>query len=500
MREVLPNMKWKVFISLFAARVQAQAQPSQASTTEIPQIHTNWSHLLRIGGLKATAAAKAEKPPEVQAQFVYHCPIPLPHWHPVDCWMSAHPKVANQLVWWKVIPTFPLEMKAVAWPDWDEGDKEQFRRAYDAYEAWHLNNMGPFGGEEFADIIPNRLSLKDDQDPQLNMDYATAWLIFRSYTAFSLAAEINRWYPWSIEPYSDEELADLFLAKEFGLDAANAPDYFAGFTLGGYDVTPAPPSAAMNLLKDENLVKSSPRETAGAVLRYMRDFSHYLDGKSTLAMQNTWGYPGPPPMIRILKKTRVQGQWASMFPEPRHWIHGCRGSTSFQIWMGRLFNIPVRAHGICGHEVPYYPTLASYLSHGDDPYSLFSLAPPDYDGKELLVGRDTFQSWFPNQTDDDNDPECVNIGRRTEELAVKHLPDTLLDLYCHDVALGLSHLEGSVFLNLQESYTMAELIDRDLWKHLDDKAKAEGKCSEGKTFLPLRPPDEIPLRFPGSAP
>jgi hypothetical protein len=465
-----------------------------------------WLQLLQAG---KSAPTFAEKSPTAQLSLRFQCPVPA--MHILDCWLNSNPKVAQQLRWWIVKPnSVSGKLEALAWPDWDDSHKKEFRKAFDDYLTWLQNGMGSFPGSEFAEIIPNRLHLDDEDDPKLNMDYATGWLIFRSYAAHALAAEILGRYPWSLAQYNEEELQDILLGKEFGLTQGNPPVMAEGFTFAGYDVTPARPSTVMEFLKDKGLQQATVRQSIGALLRFMRDYCHYPDGKSTLNMEIFWGYRGPPPMMRILNGTIPKDERAQIYPDGRHWMHGCHGSANFQIWILRLFNIPARTVLVCGHDMPYYPSISAYLSHGDDPYSSLSRAPPDYEGAELLVTPSQFNAWFPTRAEDYEAPECVNVGHKSVDLGVKHIPEALINIFCQDLKLGKSHFEGDVFqLILSKYYSMAELNSQDFWTRLNDRAKAEGRCSEtvyspaytplirGQTVKMEYPPDEIPLPIPG---
>lgn len=434
--------------------------------------------------------------------------------HILDCWLGLHPEIANAIAW-KISPTG----YAVGWAQWDEKHKTDLRETFDHYVAWHqkreaapskkialsemkwteqsasvtsmvgqttaaaLQNGGQnYSGFEFPDPIPNGLNLTDDQSPVLKMDESMAWSVFRSYTAFALAAEIHRWLPWSIANYGNQDVRDLFLyyggIQNFIVNnpSSNSGIIGDGYYINNYDVTPAPPTFLFSFLEDHDLIRPTPLATVGAVLRWMQDFSHILGSSPTAkGAEYIWGYRGPPPMTRIMNGTVLTDpKYQAAFPQTRHWIHMCQGSSNFLVWLLRLVNIPDRTIFLCGHAGAHFSTIGRYLTHGDSPYNSLNRSLPDFPGSELLIDEATFQDWFGDGPN--SEESCKNVGRIVEDLALKRLPDALVDDYCDDLAKNKSHADGRVFDNFQDVYTVDELESMDLWTQLGQKAQAEGKC------------------------
>lgn len=398
--------------------------------------------------------------------------------HPLDCWLRLHPTIANKLFWNMNPNSYPTQ-----WTAWDENHKAELRQSFDDYVLWYQNGMTHFQGTEFPDPIPNGIHPADDQSAVLNMNEPTAWAVYRSYVAFILAAEIEAWFPWSILDVEEEDLKDLFLSSTYHRFQTGNPDPDIQPPGTGYftkEITPAPPTVVMHFLKDNNLIQTTPTDTVGALLNWMKGLNHIENDLGTaLNYEYYWGYRGPPPLSRIFSGTHLTDPQHINGPpgELLHWIHACFGSTYFLQWVGRIAHIPVRQVWLCGHSTAYFPTLKKYLSHGDDPYNAFSKSKPDFPGTEPLVDTQTFRSWFGSDPSQANAQQCNNIGRQPKELALKHLPDYLVYLYCQDQAAGKSHAEGQVMDSFKNVYTLENLEAMNLWGKLNDKAQADGACA-----------------------
>ena len=66
--------------------------------------------------------------------------------------------------------------------------------------------------------------------------------------------------------------------------------------------------------------------------------------------------------------------------------------------------------------------------------------------------------------------------RRHDDIPIKLLDDDILDLYCSDLALGLSHGQSSVYQRFADHYTVADLEGKDLWTRLAQKAATLQFC------------------------
>jgi hypothetical protein len=337
--------------------------------------------------------------------------------------------------------------------------------------------MTGFTGTEFADPLTNLINAQDGEAAMLGMDEPTAWSVYLSYVAVSLAAETHRWFAWSLLGYEDEDLDQFFNSlKMFNYD----PNHIYYPTFVGYvemDHTPAPPTTVYAFFKDNGILQPTVLDTVGHMVGWLRNGSHMFGTMTTLNAQNHWGYRGPAPISRILEGTLITDPlYSHTHTTPEHWIDACYGSSEFLKFMLRAVNIPVRRIQVCNHFTPYFSTIDRYLDHGDDPYTSYSKSPPDFPGKDLLITGTKFQNWFHGQAQWDDIPECYNVDRQPYELALTNLPDVMVDEYCKDVSQNKSHAAGSVMAHYDNWYTVADLEALGLWTKLSAKALAQGKC------------------------
>jgi hypothetical protein len=150
----------------------------------------------------------------------------------------------------------------------------------------------------------------------------------------------------------------------------------------------------------------------------------------------------------------------------------------------RAVNIPVQYVYTEDHAIPFFPTEGLYLSHGDDPYDVYSRihtsgqATPS---TEFFISAETWDVWFgpsvPPAT------RLNNISRRPVENAVTYLPDYLMFLRCDDISAGRSNAEARVFTeSLSKYYELADLQAANLWQRLDAKIQSLGGCTAIRPF------------------
>jgi hypothetical protein len=162
-----------------------------------------------------------------------------------------------------------------------------------------------------------------------------------------------------------------------------------------------------------------------------------------------------------------------------HRTAGCWGTTGFLRAVLRTVNVPVRLESPdSAHALPHFVREGLFLSHADDPYNQF-LSDKSISTPELLIDRRSFNAWFgPGVL---NSVASNNVGRRPQELAIKHLAQLLLDEHCADLKRGviavndLAIKKSGVF-ELLPSYTLAELKAECLWENLNKKVEELGTC------------------------
>lgn len=202
---------------------------------------------------------------------------------------------------------------------------------------------------------------------------ADAWKMYVNHVAQSLFMEVNRLVPWSLADYGEEEMKLLFQGAYFmTYSEASGGSYKFHHTRdgGGRDgVTDWNAALNYRFLREQELIRNSPRETLFAVTDWIRlHLSHeFIPTDDEGTYRNEWerryGYRGFPPLDRILHPPSGE----------RYWIHGCMGTTSLYQSLLHSANIPVRKGTTrfeSGRHIrPEFPTLGLLLAHGDDPYS-----------------------------------------------------------------------------------------------------------------------------------
>lgn len=303
--------------------------------------------------------------------------------------------------------------------------------------------------------------------PWTELTRADAWRCFIGHVAQSLALELHYragTWPWSI--MDDRPLARkvFFDSRETFVAWPNA--YGVGWA------TPGDPVRVFRFLAGSGLLAPTRRRTIERLLEWCRRNLLHSGGFDIASAQAYWQYPGSPPVERV-----IRGTVSSAAPQfgRRHWTLGCYGTTGFLWAVLRTANIAVRQLNRDGHALPHFVSVQAYLAHGDDVYGALTEATPPIPIGAYLLGPQTFNAWFgPNVPSQE---VHLNIGRRTLELAIEHLPHALLRRHCADLAAGLSHPGSSVYALLQSHYTLAELEAGALWQRLDAKLAGLGGCA-----------------------
>ncbi|MDP9004457.1 MAG: hypothetical protein M3N12_06645 [Verrucomicrobiota bacterium] len=385
----------------------------------------------------------------------------------IEQWLSAHPAVANAIVWQSIQET-------KAYPQWTLANKKRLANAV----ADAIANK-PTG---LPSVPANAFHLTDSDFVIQGLAPNDAFHLFLRYAAKSLALEITRGVPWSIARDTPAELAVLLDSRQmFSLikDPIGQPVYEIYNHLFGRSL-PAPPDRALRFLREHNLIGSSRLDTITRTLDWCKGMIHFTGGMDVKNMNNVWHYMGFPPATRVMECTAVGTQKADGGrPEFRHFTAGCHGTTGFLRSVLRSVNIPVINKMLVGeavdekghkrsvnHSTPYFPTEGSYLTHGDDPYNLlWSTMYPPVPASELLIDQRRFDALFGPTVGLVG--VAKNVGRRPSELAVRYLPIRLLSHYAEDLSTRKNHAEGSVYKNLKNGFTVEQLEGEDLWTRMD---------------------------------
>ncbi|GAB3279431.1 hypothetical protein GCM10027347_54150 [Larkinella harenae] len=367
-------------------------------------------------------------------------------------WLQNNPSVAEYVTWNDA-------QGPHRWPEWSATEKTQLWVAF--CKAWQGNSI-------FVPEIPlNRNAHSDRQGTLLSVD--DAWAYYRSSVAHSLALELGKRVHWSVRNYSTMQLFWIFSSN--GMFTWKDYGSVQGYVLF-QSVTPGPPLASYQFLKNQGMIGTTRLATIGRTLDWCRyNLSHTYGTWSDSTMNLHYQYWGRPPMTRILS-----GSVYSLDPGLglRHWTPGCGGTAAFLRMLLRTVNIPVGMAGSVGHSQVHFMTEGYYLDHGDTPYSSLAKDPVIGAG-ELLITEATYKAWFDQSLPEDT--RLKNVGRRNRELAIKYLPKYLLHLYCEDQRMGKTHANGKVFETLSKTYTLQHLEAQNLWGRMDSKISAMGGCS-----------------------
>jgi hypothetical protein len=313
---------------------------------------------------------------------------------------------------------------------------------------------------------------------------AMAWRYFLYYTAQSLAVESQRLVSWSLREYSRVDLVFLLNSSSLFYYSSALGRYFVVSehpSLPGHGASqPGDPVRTFEMVNARALVGADADTTVYRVLDWCRSNLEHFGGLSTPQnFQAYWGYPGWPPIDRVLRGTSHPQEGFA------HWTAGCWGTTGFLRHILRTVNIPVELETVDGHALPHFrlPRRGGapkdiYLSHGDDPYGLDWVCTPPVPISKLPIDETRFDTWFGSNAV--LPPGGSNVGRATAELAVQFLSNFLLRLHCDDLVAGRNHAQSWVvdpqYGGLGLYYSVLELENMQLWTRMDAKIASLGGC------------------------
>jgi hypothetical protein len=114
------------------------------------------------------------------------------------------------------------------------------------------------------------------------------------------------------------------------------------------------------------------------------------------------------------------------------------------------------------------------LAHADDPYGIHHA--PEIPIEDILLDDPTFQAWFVNEPD--LEEQGKNVSRRVADLYLQYLPEYLLMLHCWDTLLGNDHASSKVYdYVFKSTYSVAEMEAMGLWTAMDAKLAQIGGCA-----------------------
>lgn len=348
----------------------------------------------------------------------------------IEPWIATHPKVASSLQWETeryVGPGyFSTGRGKVTYYHWTPQQKQDLEDAYQQALTWyqsanavdHLNETITYPPVNIEDTSD------DNGSPYTSVTQEYAWDFYLRWVAWTLVAETQHEFPWSILDYDTEELkvlldsTSLFArvsSQEYEMASGSFahPNFIRRANNRGGSLA-APPRYTYAFLSKSGLIGANRRETIVNLLNWGSENLVHFFGEGNYGNQEAhWQYRGAPPITRI-----IEGTIRDTESSPRHWTAGCHGTTGFLRNVLRAANIPVQIANRCGHSQPYFMTEGLFLDHGDDIYnSLFTGLGVSAD--ELLISRETHARWFGDNPDNNEDycGDDGGVGRQPQILA-----------------------------------------------------------------------------------
>ena len=305
--------------------------------------------------------------------------------------------------------------------------------------------------------------------------------LYVANVAHSLVLEMADALPWSLDNLSGRELTLLFDSRHFYAQYGTY-EGVTGYRVWGW-APPAPPEFIWDFMEREALVGTTRQETVIRTVHWARyhlyHHSYPRDRTNYEVDVDHWDYRGGAPLARVLQGTTRKRDGFKGHPTA-----GCHGTNRVLVNVLRAANIPVEHVLWGGHAVPSFPSEGLYLSHGDDPYNqsaqYASPFPEPFPTSEMLIPEDVYSDWFNASNSDDEN--LNNVGRKTTELGVQYLPQSLLRIRCRDIASGVSNADSQVYrprtAGIGKYWTVAELEAMNFWERMDAKIAQYGGCSK----------------------
>ena len=393
--------------------------------------------------------------------------------------LRENPRIAAAMLW------MGADNQQKPYAEWPQALKDKLALAVDQLRGDGTTGLPEVMTNQAADI------LGDDESVTTILSIEDAEDLYVANVAYSLMLDMSGQLPWSLDDLTEHELAlllssrvngwhdEVFLQQSGFYSRYGSFSAVTGYLIGITGILPAPPELIRDFMAAEGLVGDSRYETIIRTIHWARQhLTHFSGGHSAKNFENHWDYRGAPPLARILAGTTHKEGGHS-----RYFTAGCHGTNWFLIHLLRAVNIPVQYLRWGGHAIPSFPSEALYLSHGDDPYSTIGFYSPPfpepYPTSEIPISETTYREWFSGSNS--HEENLKNVGRRTTELAVQHLPQTLLRSRCSDRDRGLSNAESYVYapgsFGIGRHWTVAELEAMRFWERMDAKIKQYGGCS-----------------------
>jgi len=395
----------------------------------------------------------------------------------LDCWLVYHPDVAGAMFYQDSVFTG-------TWPTWPSAAKSQLHVLFDQMVAWYHAGMPAAYPKQYPIPIPpggppQQPTPSPPGADEFWMTEAMGKRVYLSHLANSLAAELTAAYPWTITQYTPSELTLLLSMNDMMFYGSNAPH--PGYFIQYDEPSPATPGFTVTFFKHHNLIGTDAKDTVGRLFAWERNLTHdyvVAGDPNPNIFPYFWGPNSPPvPDSMVITGTVYSGPSTPLFG---HFTAGCSGTQYFMKSVLRSVNIPVQLNWVtCTHATPIFPTLDLAMTHGDDPYDSLGLVSP-YPGfstpapLEYFVSINELNQLFPASQSWDACTQTVGI--QVANIAIKYGSDSLMNLYCQDLASQADHASGQVYGYMKWYYPLQTLENMGLWTTLDAKVTATNFC------------------------
>ncbi len=400
----------------------------------------------------------------------------------LDCWLNAHPDVANAMAYQEA--NF-----SGAWPVWPAAAKNRLHKSFNLMVLFYKIGMPP----NFPQPLAMPLSLHGppvftfDGTHLSEADGQTEYFLL---VGNNLAAELTAAFPWSIATYTfSQDLMLLSMGDALGnwngAPQNVAPGYY--FTGIGHAV-PAPPAYTLTFITHNQILGPSAGETIANLFMWERIFTHYyLDaGVNPSDMPTLFWGPDATPIAesQLIHGTTYTGPSGPTFG---HFTMGCHGTQDFMKVVLQAVNIPTRIWGTANHATPYFPTVDLAMTHGDDPYDQIGIVTPVPGFPQPKPIQYLVSITALNNLCDPSWPDpgwCEHkVGLAPALIGIVFGSDYLMNMHCQDLAAGATHATSSVLSFLKWYWpektigdVQTVLENAGMWTTLDAKVAATNYC------------------------
>ena len=373
----------------------------------------------------------------------------------------------------------------VPYADWSEEMKDQLEQSY-------------------QDIINHSLDVPNLPEilahPDLTYRYTVisvddALKIYLGHVAQSVYVEDFNLVSWSLKDDSPEKINHLFDSKSFY--ERNGQECTVMYSNG--PATLGNPQFVHDFIIKNNIIGSDRKETILRLFEWYRDNVVHWVRRNGETNEDAWlrsynGYKGRNSISIMIEGVRDSINQSSSAESPNwykftsRFAGGCHGSSGFLRGVLRTLNIMVsqeQGSHTGGHNLPVFPELNYFLSHGDDLYSGSNKTIPPYDVDRFLLDYADFDNLFSQELNGSN--VSFIDHKHVEE---KRIPVSFFGPRCN-THTGDSFNDFVIsWTNLDEWLTQEELdmFLPEFVEHVDKTIEEAGGCfSEGYAELVNKP-------------